>query len=44
MEITLVFPHQLFEHHPGIQAHRSVALIADGLILGGDPKATTFSR
>ena len=38
MEITLVFPHQLFEHHPGIQADRSVALIADGLILGGDPE------
>ena len=38
MDITLVFPHQLFEHHPGIQANRSVALIADGLILGGDPE------
>ena len=37
MDITLVFPHQLFEHHPGIQANRSIALIADGLILGGDP-------
>ena len=38
MEITLVFPHQLFEHHPGIQTNRSIALIADGLILGGDPE------
>ena len=38
MEITIVFPHQLFEHHPGIQADRSVALIADGLIIGGDPE------
>ena len=38
MEITLVFPHQLFEHHPGIQANRSIALIAEGLILGGDPQ------
>ena len=38
MEVTLVFPHQLFEHHPGICANRSIALIADGLILGGDPQ------
>ncbi|MDP7994446.1 MAG: cryptochrome/photolyase family protein [Synechococcus sp. SP2 MAG] len=38
MDITLVFPHQLFEHHPGIQANRSIALMADGLILGGDPQ------
>ena len=38
MEITLVFPHHLFEHHPGIHANRSIALIADGLILGGDPQ------
>ncbi len=38
MDITLVFPHQLFEQHPGIQANRSIALIADGLILGGDPQ------
>ncbi|MCP4455890.1 MAG: cryptochrome/photolyase family protein, partial [Planctomycetes bacterium] len=38
MDITLVFPHQLFEHHPGIQASRRIALIADGLILGGDPQ------
>ena len=38
MEITLVFPHQLFEHHPGICDNRSIALIADALILGGDPQ------
>ncbi len=38
MDITLVFPHQLFEHHPGIQASRRIALIADGLVLGGDPQ------
>ena len=38
MEVTLVFPHQLFEHHPRIRANRSIALIADGLILGGDPQ------
>ena len=38
MEITLIFPHQLFENHPGIRAKRSIALIADGLILGGDPQ------
>ena len=37
MDVTLVFPHQLFEHHPGICDNRPVALIADGLILGGDP-------
>ncbi len=37
MEITLVFPHQLFEHHPGVRAERTIALCADGLILGGDP-------
>ena len=38
MEVTLVFPHQLFEHHPGIRASRRIALIADRLILGGDPQ------
>ena len=37
MEITLVFPHQLFAQHPGIRANRSIALIEDGLVLGGDP-------
>ena len=35
-EITLVFPHQLFEHHPALQRERLVILVEDSLFFG-DP-------
>ena len=31
MEITLVYPHQLFAEHPAIRPGRAVALIEDPL-------------
>lgn len=37
MDLCLVFPHQLFEHHPAIQPGRAVALIEDPLLFGCDP-------
>ncbi|AII43447.1 photolyase [Synechococcus sp. KORDI-100] len=36
MEITLVYPHQLFAEHPSIQSGRPVALIEDPLFFGTD--------
>ena len=38
MEITIVFPHQLFADHPAITAGRPVALIEDPLFFGTDPR------
>ena len=38
MEISLVFPHQLFADHPAIQKGRAVALIEDPLLFGTDPE------
>ena len=38
MEITLVYPHQLFADHPSIQLGRPVALIEDPLFFGTDPE------
>ena len=37
MDLSLVFPHQLFEHHPAIRPGRPVALIEDPLFFGSDP-------
>jgi deoxyribodipyrimidine photolyase-related protein len=37
MEITLVFPHQLFCKHPAIRSGRDIWLIEDPLYLGSDP-------
>jgi deoxyribodipyrimidine photolyase-related protein len=37
VEITLVYPHQLFAEHPAIQRGRGVALIEDPLFFGTDP-------
>ena len=37
MEITLVYPHQLFAEHPAIEPGRAVALIEDPLFFGTDP-------
>ena len=36
-DLTLVFPHQLFDDHPAISPERPVALIEDSLFLGSDP-------
>ena len=38
MELSLVFPHQLFEHHPALRGGRVVALIEDPLLFGSDPR------
>ena len=38
MDLSLVFPHQLFENHPAIQPGRAVALIEDPLLFGSDPR------
>ena len=38
MDLSLVFPHQLFEHHPALQPGRAVALIEDPLLFGTDPR------
>ncbi len=37
MEITLVFPHQLFVNHPALKKGRKVILLEDSLFYGGDP-------
>ena len=37
MELTLIFPHQLFVNHPSLERGRSVALIEDPLFFGTDP-------
>ena len=38
MDVTLIFPHQLFADHPAIQPGRNVALIEDPLLFGTDPQ------
>ena len=38
MELTLIFPHQLFADHPCLKSGRSVALIEDPLFFGTDPQ------
>ncbi len=30
-EIALIFPHQLFEHHPALQKNRQVYLVEEWL-------------
>ena len=37
MEITLVFPHQLFAPHPAIATGRTIHLVEDPLMFGPDP-------
>ena len=37
MELTLVYPHQLFASHPAVETGRRVALIEDPLFFGNDP-------
>lgn len=36
MEVTLIFPHQLFRPHPAVQSGRKIWLIEDPLFLGTD--------
>lgn len=36
MEITLIYPHQLFASHPGVSHQRTVYLIEDPLFFGND--------
>ena len=38
MEVTIVYPHQLFAEHPSLQPGRPVALIEDPLFFGTDPQ------
>ena len=38
MDLSLVFPHQLFEHHPALRPGRAVAMIEDPLLFGTDPR------
>ena len=37
MEVSLIFPHQLFEKHPVLQRERKVYLLEDSLLFGADP-------
>jgi deoxyribodipyrimidine photolyase-related protein len=37
MEVTLIYPHQLFKSHPAIAGGREILLIEDPLIFGNDP-------
>lgn len=38
MELTLIYPHQLFAEHPALEAGRAVVLIEDPLFFGTDPQ------
>ncbi len=37
MEVTLIFPHQLFTDHPSLDQSRPAYLLEDALLFGGDP-------
>ena len=38
MEVSLIYPHQLFADHPALQQGRPIALIEDPLFFGTDPR------
>ncbi len=38
MELTLIFPHQLFDPHPAIGAGREILLLEDPLFFGRDAR------
>ena len=38
MELTLIYPHQLFLDHPAVEPGRPVALVEDPLLFGTDPR------
>lgn len=44
MELTLVFPHQLFEQHPAVSESRTVCLIEDSLFFGDPENPLSFHR
>ena len=37
MDLTLIYPHQLFADHPSLQLGRPVVLVEDPLLFGTDP-------
>lgn len=43
-DATLVFPHQLFERHPGIRRDRQVVLIEDDLFFGDQRYPLSFHQ
>ncbi len=44
MELTLVFPHQLFEEHPAVSSSRKIYLIEDSLFFGDPHHPLSFHR
>ena len=38
MDLTLIYPHQLFAEHPALQPGRDVVLLEDPLLFGTDPQ------
>lgn len=42
--VTLVFPHQLFEHHPAISRDRPVVLLEDSLFFGDSRNPLRFHQ
>ena len=43
-EITLVFPHQLFEEHPAVNINRTAVLIEDPLFFGDNKYPAKFHK
>ncbi len=43
-EITLIFPHQLFENHPGLRKTRPVYLVEDSLFFGDHRYPVLFHK
>ena len=43
-EVTLIFPHQLFDPHPAISKERPVLLVEDGLTFGDPHVGLEFHR
>ncbi len=43
-DITLVYPHQLYEHHPAIKKGRHAALIEDPFFFGGKGNSHIFHK
>ena len=37
MDLTLIYPNQLFAEHPSVQPGRPVVLLEDPLLFGTDP-------
>jgi deoxyribodipyrimidine photolyase-related protein len=43
-DITLIYPHQLFQKHPAIQSNRHAAIIEDPFFFGGRDNPLTFHK